>query len=118
MPRTKAPRSQPERSARRSGPIVVEHHHELRLAGQAVLTTIRRIKGKIEDEPDPAERRLLRRILTSTSRKMRAYREALEALALAIPELVDRQLVEQLSTFLLLEDEFESDGPETRKSCN
>lgn len=102
----------------RKGEITVEHDHELRLAGQAVLTTIRRIKGKIEDEPDPKERRRLRRILTSTLRKVRAYREALEALAFALPELIDRQLVEQLSTFALLEDEFESEGLETRKSRN
>jgi hypothetical protein len=105
-----------KRSRRRS--TIFEQDHELRLAGQAVLTTIRRIKGKIEDELDPRERRRLRRVLTSSLRKMRAYRETLEVLGLALPQLVDRQLIDQISTFLLLEDEFERDGVETQKVRN
>lgn len=49
---------------------------------------------------------------------MRRYREALEALAFAFPQLISWQLVEQISTFLLIEDEFESEGAETRKRSN
>lgn len=55
--RTKARKKRSIPCLARKGQITVEHDHELRLAGQAVLTTIRRIKGKIEDEPDPVERR-------------------------------------------------------------
>ncbi|MGH8319798.1 MAG: hypothetical protein ACREUL_17815 [Steroidobacteraceae bacterium] len=82
----------------------------LRLAAQAVLKTVTRIKGKIATETDPAERRRLRRLLRSTYRKMRGYREALEALAFAVPQLVSLQLVEQISTLLLVEDEFFTDA--------
>jgi hypothetical protein len=89
-----------------------------RATDRSPSSIIRHIKGKIEDEPDPRERRRLRRVLTSNLRKMRAYREALEVLGLAFPQLVDRQLVDQISTFLLLEDEFERNGVETRKSRN
>ena len=55
----------------RRSQITVEHDHELRLAAQAMLTTVRRIKGKIEDESDPAERRRLRRLLRNGLRRMR-----------------------------------------------
>lgn len=116
--KTKARRSRPIPRLARKGQITVEHNHEMRLAAQAVLATIRRIKGKIEEEPNPAERRRLRRILSGTLRKVRGYREALEALALAVPQLVSPQLVQQISTFLLLEDEFEREGVETRNSRN
>ena len=97
---------------RKSGRIIVGSGQELRLAAQAVLTTIRRIKRKIADEADAAERRRLQRILSRTLRKVRAYREALVELALAVPQLVSRQLVEQISTFALVEDEFTTDARE------
>lgn len=51
-------------------------------------------------------------------RKVSAYREALEALAFTVPQLVSRQLVERISTFVLVEDEFRREGLETRKSRN
>lgn len=103
---------------RKSGRIVVEHDNELRLAPQAVLTTTRRIKGKIEDETDPQEQRRLRRLLNRAMRKVSAHREVLEELALTAPQLITRQLVEQISTFALVEDEFRSEGPDTRNSTN
>lgn len=116
--RQKKPKVRRGPSKRRSGPIVVAHDDELRLAAQAILATITRIKGAIADEPDAAERRRLRGLLRRALRKIRGYREALEEIALAVPRLVSRELVEQISTFLLVEDEFERQDVEARKRSN
>lgn len=60
----------------RKGQITVDHDHELRLAAEAVLKTVTRIKGQIKDEPDAATRRRLRRLLSKMLRKVRAYHES------------------------------------------
>lgn len=57
-------------------------------------------------------------MLRSSLRELRRSREALEELALAVPQPVSQQLIEQISTFLLAEDELRTEGVETRKSCN
>ena len=104
---TSKPRKKAGPGRRRSGPILVDP--DLRIPAQAVLTTTRRIKRTLADAADPAERRRLRRLLNRVYRKVRAYRQALEALALVVPQLAGPQLEEQIQIFMLVEDEFTSD---------
>ena len=69
-----------------------------------MLTTTRRIKGKIATESDPDERRQLRRILSRTFRKVCAHRMAIEGpqrTAFGGPAIE-----EQIQIFLMVEHEF------------
>lgn len=94
---------------RRSGSIIIEQ--DLRTPAQTPLTTTRRIKGKIADKPDPAERARFRRLLNRTYGKVRAYHEALEGLAAAAPHLARRHLGEQI-ILMVVEDELTSGARE------
>lgn len=77
---------------------------DLRIPATAILTTTRRIKGKIAAETDPEERRRLQRIINRTYRSVRAYRRALEGLQLT--PFGGPAIQEQIQIFLMVEDEF------------
>jgi hypothetical protein len=56
-----------------------------------VLPAVRRINGKFADETDPEEQPLLRRLLESTSRKVRTH-ELTEFSDTASLVLIDREV--------------------------
>lgn len=80
------------------------------------MVTVRRIMGTIFEEADPVEQRRLRRLLRSALQRLGAYRKELEHLASAAPQHVRPFLIEQIVTFLLIEDELERERIEARKS--
>lgn len=98
----------------RSGPITVENDHELRLAAQAALTTVRRIKGKIEDETDSAERRRVGQILQEHA----AQAAPTAKRPRRVSQLVSPQMVEQIATILLVADELRGNGLDTQLTPN
>lgn len=104
--RTKAPGKRPKRRKRRTA---LDDEQEMRSAAEALLARIRSTKQSLNDETGPAERSRLRRLLARAHRRVRAFREALESIALEVPRRARSTLREQVQFFLLLEDEFDSD---------
>lgn len=113
--RTKPPSKRPKRRKR---PTALDDEREMRDTAESLLATIRSTKQSLIDATDAAERARLRRVLASGYRRVRAYREGLESIALEAPRRARSTLREQVLYFLLLEDELMREGPETRKSRN
>ena len=101
------------KKARKHAPRITVDE-DLRIPAQALLATIRRTKQSLADETDPEESSRLRRLLSRTYRKVRAFREALEAITPEAPRRARSALAEQIQLLLLLEDEFVRDEGGTR----
>lgn len=92
--KAKAPRKRATLRKRRSDQITLDDEREMQLTAEALLGTSRRIKQFLIDETDAAERSGPRGLLDRGHRGVRAYREALEAIALEVPRRTQSALRE------------------------